>query len=183
MDRFTTDVIQASLLAIAEEMFAVLKRTAMSPIIYEVLDAGVAITDSKGRLASSGAGIPSFIGVLDKSIKALLEVTPIETMRPGDVYCTNDPYQGGVTHSSDVVLMVPVFHGETLIAWTANIAHWSDIGGAVPGSLPIDAMDIFSEGLRLPLIRLLREGEDTSGVFSIIPVSYTHLTLPTILRV
>ena len=64
MDRFTTDVIQASLLAIAEEMFAVLKRTAMSPIIYEVLDAGVAVTDSEGRLACTGAGIPSFVGVL-----------------------------------------------------------------------------------------------------------------------
>ena len=171
MDRFTTDVIQASLLAIAEEMFAVLKRTAMSPIIYEVLDAGVAVTDSKGRLACTGVGIPSFVGVLDKSVKALMEVIPRETIQPGDVYCTNDPYQGGVTHSSDVVLMVPVFYGESLIAWTANIAHWSDIGGAVPGSLPIDALDIFCEGIRLPLIRLLREGEDTSGVFSIIQVN------------
>ena len=171
MDLFTIDVIQASLKAIANEMFAVLKRTAMSPIIYEVLDSGVAITDNRGRLACSGAGIPSFIGVLDKAVKALIEDIPGEEIQPGDVFCTNDPYRGGVTHSSDVILMVPVFSDDQIIAWTSNIAHWSDIGGSVAGSLSTEAKDIFSEGLRLPLIRLLRDDEDLSGIFDIIKVN------------
>jgi len=176
--RFTITVIQSSLLAIAEEMFAVLKRTAMSPIIYEVLDAGVAITDADGRLACSGAGIPSFVGVLDKTVKALIDNTELGNIHPGDVFCTNDPYQGGVTHSSDVILIVPVFAQDKLIAWTANIAHWSDIGGATPGSLPTDAKDIFCEGLRIPMIKIIQAGKEIEGVFSIIQ---TNSRLPDVI--
>ena len=70
-DQFTLDVLAAGLDSAATEMFEVLRKTAMSPIIYEVLDVGTGITDAKGDLVSSGAGIPSFIGVLDKSVKAI----------------------------------------------------------------------------------------------------------------
>ena len=68
-DPFTLDVIQQALTAIAEEMFVILKRASMSPIIYEVLDVGTGITDPDGEMVSSGAGIPGFIGVLDKSVR------------------------------------------------------------------------------------------------------------------
>ena len=71
-DQITLEIIQNSLQAAADEMFAAMRKTAMSSIIYEVLDLGTGITDSKGRIASSGAGIPAFIGVLDKSVQALL---------------------------------------------------------------------------------------------------------------
>ena len=135
-DPFTLDVIQQALGAIAEEMFVVLKRASMSPIIYEVLDVGTGITDPQGEMVSSGAGIPGFIGVLDKSVKHLLSVVPVETIRPGDVFIMNDPYHGGVTHLNDAVLAMPVFAHGSLVAWTANIGHWSDIGGSTPGSMP-----------------------------------------------
>ena len=69
---------------------------------------------------------------------------------PGDIFVTNDPFYGGVTHLNDVVLAMPVFAGGELIAWTANIAHWNDVGGMVPGSISNDATEIFQEGLRLP---------------------------------
>src|SRR5579863_694631 len=98
-DPVTCDIIQNSLEAIADEMFAALRKTAMSAIIYEVLDAGTGITDAAGNLASSGAGIPGFVGVLDKAIKRIVELHdgPGE-IEPGDVFITNDPYFGGVTH-------------------------------------------------------------------------------------
>ena len=70
-DPFTLSVIQAGLDTAADEMFEVLRKTAMSPIIYEVLDVGTGVTDATGALVSSGAGIPSFVGVLDKAVYRL----------------------------------------------------------------------------------------------------------------
>ncbi|PSM16749.1 hydantoinase B/oxoprolinase family protein [Nitratireductor sp. StC3] len=167
-DPFTISVIQASLVSAADEMFAVLKKTAMSPIIYEVLDVGTGITDARGELVSSGAGIPTFVGVLDKAVKRIVELHGIEAIRDGDCYVTNDPYYGGVTHLNDVVIALPVFaHGE-LVAWTASIAHWNDLGGMTPGSMAVDVSEIFQEGLRLPAVKLFENGQPLRSVFDII---------------
>src|SRR5256714_11272380 len=138
-------------------MFAAFRKTAMSAIIYEVLDLGTAITDGDGNLASSGAGIPAFVGVLDKAVQRIIELNGADGIRPGDVFATNDPFYGGVTHLNDVVLAMPVFADDELIAWTANIAHWNDVGGMVPGSISNAAKEIFQEGLRLPAGKLASE--------------------------
>ncbi len=167
-DRFTLDVIQQALAAAADEMFAIFRKTAMSPIIYEVLDVGTGITDARGDLVSSGAGIPGFVGVLDKTVKRLLELVPIADIAAGDIFVTNDPYYGGVTHLNDVVLAMPVFAEGALIAWAANIGHWNDVGGStVPGSMAIDARDIHAEGLRLPAIKLFDAGRPIESVLKI----------------
>ncbi|MDN2565410.1 hydantoinase B/oxoprolinase family protein [Aquibium sp. A9E412] len=167
-DPITATVIQASLVAAADEMFAVLRKTAMSPIIYEVLDVGTGITDADGELVSSGAGIPTFVGVLDKAVKRILALHGREAIREGDLFVTNDPYYGGVTHLSDVVIAQPVFAEGALVAWTASIAHWNDIGGATPGSMAVDVTEIFQEGLRLPAVRLFEAGRPIGAVFDII---------------
>ena len=165
-DPITFEIIQNSLQAAADEMFAAMRKTAMSSIIYEVLDMGTGITDADGRIASSGAGIPAFVGVLDKSVKYILgKHTDI---RPGDVFITNDPWHGGVTHLNDLILAMPVFSDGRLIAWTANIAHNSDVGGMAPGSLSGDATEVFQEGLRLPAVKLIGEGETDQAVMDII---------------
>ncbi|MFT8644687.1 hydantoinase B/oxoprolinase family protein [Gluconacetobacter sp.] len=167
-DPITLEIIQNSLQAVADEMFATMRKTAMSSIIYEVLDMGTGILDAWGRIASSGAGIPSFVGVLDKAVQVLLAKFPQETIQPGDVFITNDPYYGGVTHLNDLVVAMPVFAEGRLIAWTANIAHNSDVGGMAPGSLSVQATEIFQEGLRLPAIRLIDAGEANESVFAIL---------------
>jgi N-methylhydantoinase B len=168
-DPITLEIIQNSLQATADEIFAVMRKTAMSSIIYEVLDMGTGITDATGALASSGAGIPGFIGVLDKAVKVLIaKFAAPEAIAPGDVFVTNDPYHGGVTHLNDIVVAMPVFAGERLIAWTASIAHHSDVGGMAPGSLSGEAREIFHEGLRLPAIKLIEKGEPIAPVFAII---------------
>jgi N-methylhydantoinase B len=178
-DPFTLDVIQQALTAIAEEMFVIIKRTAMSPIIYEVLDVGTGITDAQGNMVSSGAGIPGFVGVLDKSVQRLLELIPPDSMRDGDIYITNDPYYGGVTHLNDAVLAMPVFVDGALVAWTANIGHWSDVGGSVPGSMAVDARDIYAEGLRLPAVKLVDAGQPIEPVLAIMAA---NSRLPDFLR-
>ena len=170
-DPFTIEIIQNSLQATANEMFVAFKKTAMSSIIYEVLDMGTGICDAHGEIASSGAGIPAFVGVLDKAVKAILKRHPPETLQPGDVFATNDPYYGGVTHLNDIVIAMPVFVGGRLIAWTANIAHNSDVGGMAPGSLTGDATEIFQEGLRLPAIKIIKAGAPIESVFQILKVN------------
>jgi N-methylhydantoinase B len=165
-DPITLEIIQSSLQAVSDEMFAAFRKTAMSAIIYEVLDMGTGITDGEGNLASSGAGIPAFVGVLDKAVKRVIELNA-DDIRPGDIFATNDPYFGGVTHLNDVVLAMPVFADGELIAWTANIAHWNDVGGMVPGSISNEAKEIYQEGLRLPAVKLVAAGEPIRSVMEI----------------
>lgn len=166
-DAITLEIIQNSIQAAADEMFAAMRKTAMSSIIYEVLDMGTGITDADGRIASSGAGIPAFIGVLDKSVQFIIAKFK-DDIKPGDVFITNDPWHGGVTHLNDLVLAMPVFVGDNIIGWTANIAHNSDVGGMAPGSLSGEATEIFQEGLRLPAVKLIREGTTDQSVMDII---------------
>ena len=168
-DPITLEIIQSSLQAAADEMFAALRRTAMSAIIYEVLDMGTGITDKNGELAGSGAGIPAFVGVLDKTVKRVMEkFDQPGDIEPGDIFITNDPYSGGVTHLNDVILTMPVFAGDEIVAWTANIAHWNDVGGMVPGSMSTDATEIFQEGMILSGIKLFSRGEPIRSVFDIL---------------
>ncbi len=167
-DPITATVIQAGLVAAADEMFAVLKKTAMSPIIYEVLDVGTGITDETGELVSSGAGIPTFVGVLDKAVKRIVELHGTACLGQGDIFITNDPYFGGVTHLNDVVVALPVFAEGALVAWAASIAHWNDVGGKTPGSMAVDVTEIFQEGLRLPAVKLFEAGRPVRSVFEII---------------
>ncbi len=168
-DPITLEIIQNSLQAAADEMFAAMRRTAMSAIIYEVLDMGTGITDRHGELAGSGAGIPAFVGVLDKTVKKIMEkFNRPGDIEPGDVFITNDPYNGGVTHLNDMVLTMPVFVQDEIVAWTANIAHWNDVGGMVPGSMSTDATEIFQEGMIYPGVKLISRGQPIRPVFDIL---------------
>jgi len=167
--RFTAEIIQNSLQAIAAEMFDAMRMTAMSPVIYEVLDMGTGILNARGEMASSGAGIPVLVGVVDKAVRRLVELYPgPDDIRDGDVFITNDPAYGGVTHLNDIVLAMPVFADGALVAWTANSAHWNDVGGMVPGSMAIHATEIFQEGLRLPAVKLIEQGRVIQSVVQII---------------
>jgi len=106
-DPITLEIIQNLLQAAADEMFAAMRNTAISSIIYEVLDMGTGITDSEGRIASSGADIPAFVGVLEKSAQFILGKFGAD-VKPGDIFIANDPWHGGVTHLNDLVLAMPV---------------------------------------------------------------------------
>jgi N-methylhydantoinase B len=168
-DPITIEIIQSSLQAAADEMFAALRHTAMSAIIYEVLDMGTGITDRHGELAGSGAGIPGFVGVLDKTVKWILaKFNKPGDIEPGDIFLTNDPYSGGVTHLNDVVLVMPIFVEGDIVAWTANIAHWNDVGGMVPGSMSTNATEIFQEGMILAGIKLFSRGLPIQSIFDVL---------------
>ncbi len=167
-DPITIEIIQSALQAVSDEMFVAMRKTAMSAIIYEVLDMGTGLTDADGELASSGSGIPAFVGVLDKAVKVVRQrhATP-GAIEEGDIFVTNDPHYGAVTHLNDAVIVMPVFADDEIVSWTANIAHWNDVGGAVAGSMSTHASEIFQEGLRLPAVKLFSRGEPITPVLEI----------------
>ena len=168
-DPFTIEIIQSSLHAVTDEMFAAMRKTAMTSTIYEVLDFGVAITDAKGELMTQGAGVPCFIGVLGASAEAVLaKFGPKGGIHPGDIFITNDPYSGGVTHLNDVVVVMPIFYGGKILGWAANKAHWSDVGGKVAGSLSTDSTEIFQEGIQFPEVKLFERGKPIPSMLDMI---------------
>jgi N-methylhydantoinase B len=169
LDPITVEIIQSALQSISDEMFAAMRQTAMSAIIYEVLDMGTGLTDAEGELASSGSGIPAFVGVLDKAVKFIRtrHAAP-GAIEPGDIFITNDPYHGAVTHLNDAVIAMPVFVDGDIVAWTATIAHWNDVGGSVPGSMSTQSTEIYQEGLRLPAVKLIARGAPISAVLDIL---------------
>ena len=87
---------------------------------------------------------------------------------PGDMFISNDPFVGRGSHLPDVALVAPVFYGDKLVFFVADIAHHADIGGMAPGSMAGGMTEIYQEGLRIPPIRLMRDGEIIEDVFDLI---------------
>lgn len=168
-DPFTIEIIKEALVAIGDEMFAALIRTSMSPIIYETTDFAVGATDASGNLLAQGNGVTGFLATLDTAVQSTLAHYPEPgDIRPGDVFITNSPYEGGGTHLSDVVILLPVFHDGRLIAWTVNKAHWTEVGGASPGSASTQSTDIFQEGLHFRFLKLYEDGRINRALVEII---------------
>ncbi len=157
-DAFTLEILKDKLHAAADEMAVVLARTSMSPIVYEVLDFACGITDRRAQVVAQTNGLTLFTGTFGPQVEATIRKFGIESMQAGDVYMTNNPYEGG-THTCDVCLVRPIFHDGELVAFAVAITHWIEIGGKVPGSISPDSTEIYQEGLQLPCIRLYRGGE------------------------
>jgi N-methylhydantoinase B len=165
-DAVTFEIIRGKLLAAADEMGVVLARTSMSPVIYEVLDFACGIVDTEAQVISQTNGITVFTGTFAGHVNNLIGRFG-GAMRPGDIYMANDPYEGG-THLSDVAIVKPIFVDDEVIAYSIAVAHWTDIGGKVAGSLPMDATEIFHEGLRFTGQRIYDAGERSEDLVDLI---------------
>lgn len=159
IDPVTLDLIENALRNARTEMDATLFRTAMSPGIREQGDAFPMIADRQGRMIVGQFG--SFLAGFLKGYDGAIE--------DGDVILLNDPYscEGAISHTSDQLIITPIFRQGRLIAWGAMFGHMTDIGGKVPGSLPTDARSIFEEGMRLPPVKLYRKGELQRDILTI----------------
>ena len=156
---FDLEVIKDCIVALGDEMFETVIRTSMSPIIYETTDFAVGATDAQGNLLTQGNGVTAFLATLDTAVQDLLKHYPEPgDIAPGDVFITNSPYCGGGTHLSDVVTIAPVFHSGGLIAFTVIKAHWTEVGGAQPGSVSTESTEIFQEGLHFRFLKLYSAG-------------------------
>ncbi|MBE9552596.1 MAG: hydantoinase B/oxoprolinase family protein [Proteobacteria bacterium] len=153
VDPVTLEVIRNALTATAEEMSLVVMRSARSPLLREAGDLSSALTDADGHLIAQGRDIPMHMGVMSFTVREFLKRVPRERLAPGDVWFLNLPEVGG-NHLPDVKAIRPVFVEGAIQAFAVNLAHWADIGGAVPGSYVADATDAWQEGLRIPPFRL-----------------------------
>ena len=169
LDPATLEVIHGKLIAAVDEMAIITARTSMSPVIYEVLDYACGICRGDGDLVAQANGITLFTGTFSGQIRFILRRFG-DDMSPGDCFITNDPYQAG-THACDMAVIRPIFHADHRVAFAINVAHWLDVGGAVPGSIPVNATSIFQEGLRLPGVRLTRNDELLPDMITIISES------------
>lgn len=171
LDPFTAEVIKDGLVAIGEEMFIAMARTSMSPIIYEVLDYATGLTDDKARLLTQGNGVAGFIGVLTYSVQSVIDKFGLDGLYPGDIVMTNDPYGGGGTHTSDVCMVMPIFVDGEIVAFSANKAHWTEVGGMSPGSWTTDSTEIYQEGLQFPTIKAFENDKPLPQLLDLIRVN------------
>jgi N-methylhydantoinase B len=167
-DPFTLTIIQEHLRAASNEMFVRLGQASKSPIIYEVLDYACALISPQGELISEAQGVPGFTGVLPFAVLSILDKYGAAAMKSGDVYATNDPYTGGGTHLSDVCLVGPILWDGEMVAFAANKAHWTEVGGMAAGSWTTDATEIYQEGLQLPAVKLYDGGEPVESLIDLI---------------
>jgi N-methylhydantoinase B len=168
VNAITAFIVASSLTFASEEMGIAIRNAAYSPNIKERLDHSCAIFDRRSRLVAQAEHIPVHLGSLPWGLgRTLAWLAEREiALEPGDQWVVNDPYLSG-THLNDVTVVRPIFHDGTLVAYAVNKAHHADVGGAVPGSMPPDARDLFAEGFVAPPMRLVANDAIVESTFEL----------------
>lgn len=165
MQTLTTQLVWNRLLATVEEQAQALMRTAFSTVVREAGDLSAGVFDTRGcMLAQAVTGTPGHVNAMAASVGKFLAVHPLETLKPGDVLLTNDPWDG-TGHLNDFTVVTPVFHAGRCVALFASTSHIADVGGRGFGP---DANDLFEEGLQIPISHLFREGRRDETLMAII---------------
>ncbi|MCX7050317.1 MAG: hydantoinase B/oxoprolinase family protein [Proteobacteria bacterium] len=160
VDTVTIDIIESALRNARYEMDTVLFRTAMSPGIREQHDEFpmIANTDGKMVVGQFGSFIWGFMQGYDG------------TVEEGDIFLTSDPYSvnGAISHANDWLMLMPVYRGGRIIAWSAMFGHMTDVGGKVPGSLPTDGTTIYEDGIVVPPTKIFKAGKLNEDVLRVV---------------
>ena len=159
LDAVTIEILWSRITSIVDEAAKVIVRTSFSTLSNEANDFACVLTDAAGQsLAQNTGSIPSFIGTLPATVRHFLDEfgpdSPDGEMQDGDVYITNNPWQG-TGHLPDVCVARPVFRDGRLVAFAAACSHVPDIGGMVRS---VEPREVFEEGLHIPLMRFMRDG-------------------------
>jgi len=153
------------LLAVVEEQGQTLIRAAFSPIVRECGDISAGIFDAEGRmLAQAVTGTPGHINTMAEAVQHLRAAFPTQTMRPGDIYMTNDPWLAS-GHLNDFLLMMPAFKDGRVVGFTSCTSHLVDLGGLGMGP---EGSDIYDEGLLIPPCKLVEEGVPNALLLDIV---------------
>lgn len=170
--RAMSDIVELSLLhnrltSVCREMGVAMMKTAYSPVFNEGFDFVCALFDGSGRMVAQAEYNPSMLGAANFAVRWVIEEIGADTFRPGDVWIHNDPYRGGC-HLPEHMLLKGIFHDNELFGFAATIGHIAEIGGMAAGALAGDATEIYQEGLRLPPVRLMHNGEHAMDVWKIL---------------
>ena len=167
-DSILTEVVANHLLSVSEEVGLTMIRAAHSPNVRERRDCSTAIFDAKGQIIAQAPYIPMHLGSMVGLIGEVLKRFPADTLKPGDMYIANDPYNGGGSHLPDITLVSPVIYDGKLVAFVADIAHHADVGGMVPGSESAACTTIYQEGIRLSPVPVRSELGERDPVVQLI---------------
>src|SRR6266511_122334 len=165
IDPITLEVLWNRLLSVCSEQQAALMRTAFSTIVRESQDLACGVFDVRGNMvAQSETGTPGHINAMATGVRHFLKAYPPETLAPGDVLLTNDPWMTA-GQINDITILTPVFRHDRPVAFFANTCHVADIGGRI---LSAEAREVYEEGLYLPIMKLFDRGERNEILFQLI---------------
>lgn len=167
LDNVSLVIIHNNLVNFTREMGTAMMRTAYSPIFSESRDFSCALFDRNGEMIAQGEYCPAQLGAIPLTVKWTIGELGQDNFKPGDVVIHNDPYRGGC-HMPEHMMLKPIFYDGKLVAFAAVIGHVAEIGGMAVGSFASNATEVFQEGLRLPPIKLMSEGEYVQPVWKII---------------
>ncbi|MBI2863282.1 MAG: hydantoinase B/oxoprolinase family protein, partial [Chloroflexi bacterium] len=164
-DPVTLDIIWNRLISICDEAETGVMRTAFSLIVRETGDFCCLLLDLSGdSIAQGSLSLIVFLSSAPFTVKKMLEKFPADTLEPGDIIITNNPWLNA-GHLYDVCALEPVYHRGKPIALVACVMHWADVGGRSRGG---DSRSIYEEGLQLPIIKIAKRGEFNEEVMEII---------------
>ena len=165
-DPIQFELLRNAVISIADEMALTIVRTTYSGVLRDNMDFSTAFCDPEGNLVAQGLTLPGHLGSIPTALAAVVERFG-HVMKPDDLFCLNDPYQGGM-HLPDIFIFKPIFHNGKRIAFAATICHHTDVGGRVAGSNASDSTEIYQEGLRIPPMYMFEQGKRNETLFSLI---------------
>ena len=157
IDPISTEIIRNAFISIAQDMNAVLIRSAYTPVIYEGKDCVVALLDEKGEVLGQSSGLPLFLGNLQVCVQETARIYGWDYFKEGDIFFVNDSFFTG-THLNDITIFAPIFWNKQLAGFSASRAHWLDVGAKDPGG-SMDSSNIYQEGFRWPVTTLYENNE------------------------
>ena len=164
MDMINMNIVESAMIAIAREMGINVQKTAYSTIFSEGEDFTCALANRNGELIAVADFCPSQIGGVPLLVRSMIKEIPLSEMSEGDVVIHNDPYRGGL-HTPEHTVFKPIFVEDKIVAFSVCVGHFVEVGGMVPGGFPGEATEIFHEGLRVPPIKIIKEGRDVPEVW------------------
>ncbi|HET6197948.1 MAG TPA: hydantoinase B/oxoprolinase family protein [Acetobacteraceae bacterium] len=164
---FQLEVVKNALDTIADELALIVMRTAYSSIVRDAMDYSTAICDAHGNTLAQGVTTPLHLGSFHDAMQNLIRVQAGK-IHEGDLFIFNDPYLAAGQHLPDIYIVRPIFIDGAIEAWATTVGHQNDMGGLVPGSNALGSVDIFQEGLRLPLLKLHDRGRENSAIWDIL---------------
>jgi N-methylhydantoinase B len=168
LDPITLELIFNALRSVTDETFIALMKSSYSTNIKERHDHSTAIVDPKGRLIMQAEhSMPIHIASMTGLMETMLAKVNFDDLKEGDIFIANDPHTAGGTHLPDINMAMPIFAEDKLLGFLCNIAHHADVGGMAPGSMAGGMSEIYQEGLRVPLVRLFREGKLQEDLFEL----------------
>jgi N-methylhydantoinase B len=157
--------------SIVEQQAVALIRTSFTPAVSECGDLSACVFDARGAmLAQAVTGTPGHINSMARCVARILEIHPPETLQPGDVLVTNDPWLTS-GHHYDITVITPIFRAGRLIAHFGSICHTADFGGRPYGP---DGADVYEEGLELPVLKLFRAGEPNADLLAVVAANVRY---------